>query len=87
MSQQSGIKHTYDILLQQLDAHQVVLLHPKSTYRTLLITQLINDKNITKFYYAMGPDDIDLQSFIYGITHDMTLQHPTFGRHLNALPV
>lgn len=86
MTQQSQIQTDYQALLHQLDMHQVVLLHPKSTYRTLVIAQLVNDKNINKFYYAMGPDDIDLESFIYSITHDMTLQHPTFGRHLNALP-
>lgn len=86
MPQQSQIQLDYQALLHQLDAHQVVLLHPQNPYRTLVIAQLVNDPNVNKFYYAMGPDDIDLQSFIYSITHDMTLQHPTFGRHLNTLP-
>jgi DNA-binding SARP family transcriptional activator len=34
----------------------------------------------------MGPDDINVQSFLTGITHDLANQHPTFGRHTNILP-
>ncbi|NDJ62028.1 MAG: hypothetical protein GYB67_12930 [Chloroflexi bacterium] len=37
------------------------------------------------FYYAMGPDDINVGSFLSGITHDIANQHPTFGRHVNML--
>ncbi|HML20136.1 MAG TPA: bacterial transcriptional activator domain-containing protein [Aggregatilinea sp.] len=37
------------------------------------------------FYYAMGPDDVNVQSFLSGITHDLANQHPTFGRHLNQI--
>jgi DNA-binding SARP family transcriptional activator len=38
------------------------------------------------YYYALGPDDINLNSFLAGITHDLANQHPTFGRHINILP-
>ncbi len=33
----------------------------------------------------MGPDDVNVQSFLSGITHDLANQHPTFGRHLNQV--
>jgi DNA-binding SARP family transcriptional activator len=34
----------------------------------------------------LGPDDINLDSFLSGITHDLANQHATFGRHINILP-
>lgn len=65
---------------------RVILLHPKSRYRSLLVARLLETDEIPVFYYAMGPDDINLDSFLSGITHDLANQHPTFGRHLNMLP-
>lgn len=61
----------------------VVLLHPASRYRSMVVAQLMNLAGETVFYYAMGPDDIDVRSFLSGITHDLANQHPTFGRHVN----
>ena len=61
----------------------VVLLHPASRYRSMVVAQLMNLAGETVFYYAMGPDDIDVRSFLSGITHDRPSQHPTFGRHVN----
>lgn len=63
----------------------VVLLHPRSHYRSMLVAQLMNDPEMRVFYYAMGPDDVNVQSFLSGITHDLANQHPTFGRHLNQI--
>jgi DNA-binding SARP family transcriptional activator len=63
----------------------VVLLHPESRYRSVLVAQLMNDPSVRVFYYAMGPDDVNVRSFLSGITHDLANQHPTFGRHLNQI--
>lgn len=72
---------------QEQAAHaKVILLHPRSRYRSTLIARLIHSPDTRAFYYAMGPDDINLQSFLAGITHDLANQHPTFGRHTNILP-
>ncbi len=65
---------------------RVVLLHPASRYRSMLVAQLMNLEEKKVFYYAMGPDDINVPSFLSGITHDLANQHPTFGRHVNLVP-
>ncbi len=71
---------------QQQSAHaRVILLHPHSRYRSVLVARLINSPDVTVFYYAMGPDDISIESFLSGITHDIANQYPTFGRHLHML--
>lgn len=64
---------------------KVVLLHPNSRYRSVLVARLINDPSYVVYYYALGPDDISVPSFLAGITHDLANQHPTFGRHINML--
>jgi DNA-binding SARP family transcriptional activator len=63
----------------------VALLHPASHYRSVLVAQLMNDPDTQVFYYAMGPDDVNVHSFLSGITHDLANQHPTFGRYLNQI--
>lgn len=77
---------SYQTVLNQAANARVVLLHPHSRYRSVLVARLINDPNLKVFYYALGPDDISLHSFLSGITHDLANQHPTFGRHINILP-
>jgi DNA-binding SARP family transcriptional activator len=62
-----------------------VLLHPRSRYRAILIARLINDPEVKTYYYAMGPDDVNIPSFLAGLTHDMADQYPLFGRNLNNL--
>lgn len=80
------IQKSYETFWEQLDHARVILLHPRSRYRSVLVARLINAQDIPTFYYAMGPDDINIQAFISGITHDLATQHPTFGRHVNMLP-
>ncbi|NDJ77362.1 MAG: hypothetical protein GYB65_14000 [Chloroflexi bacterium] len=45
----------------------------------------MNDPETRVFYYAMGPDDVNVRSFLSGITHDLANQHSTFGRFLNQI--
>lgn len=80
------IDESYNTFMQQVDNTKVVLLHPNSRYRSMLVAKLINSPDHNVFYYAMGPDDIKLHAFIASITHDLANQHPTFGRHINMLP-
>lgn len=75
----------YRELLKQAENSPVLLLHPNSRYRSVLVAMLINDDNVNSFYYALGPDDINLRAFIESLTHEMLNQHPTFGRHINML--
>lgn len=86
MALNERINAAYAALLEQLTRANVLLLHPRSKYRSVLLAMLVNDPDVKTFYYALGPDDINLQAFIQSITHDLANQHPTFGRHLNMMP-
>ncbi len=79
------IEHIYQSFKVSLDASKTVLLHPNSRYRSVLIAHLINSADYKVFYYALGPDDISVPSFLDGITHDLANQNPMFGRHINML--
>lgn len=86
MKQDTALQNAFDAVLHQLETQQVVMLHPDSVYRSLIVAKLLQSTAVKTFYYALSQDDVDLRSFIYGITHDLTPQHATFGRHLNTLP-
>lgn len=79
------IDRAYEMLLAHSSDARIVLLHPRSRYRSVLVAHLANAPGLNVFYYALGPDDVNLHSFLNGITHDLAAQHPTFGRHLNML--
>lgn len=74
---------SYETFKARTTDASVVLLHPRAHYRSMLVAQLMNDPDLRVFYYAMGPDDVNVRSFLSGITHDLANQHATFGRHLN----
>lgn len=79
------LNRVYQQLLGCLSETRIILLHPDSKYRSILLAKLMASTDIKSYYYALGPDDMTLQSFINGLTHDLANQHPTFGRHLNML--
>lgn len=66
-------------------ANKLLLIHPSSRYRTLLLAALINDPPCPVFYYALGAEDVNLQQFLAGLTHDLADQQPMFGRHTNEI--
>jgi len=79
------IDEIYQTFIANLESSRSVLLHPNSRYRSTLIARLINSPDHKVFYYALGPDDISVPSFLAGITHDVANQNPMFGRHINML--
>lgn len=79
------VDSSYQKFLQQAQKSRIILLHPQSRYRSMLVAKLNTTSNPKSFYYAMGPDDIDLPSFLEAISHDMVDQAPLFGRHIHAL--
>jgi DNA-binding SARP family transcriptional activator len=79
------IEASYQAFKERTPGARVVLLHPRSRYRSVLVAQLMNDPDTKVFYYAMGSDDVNIRSFLSGITHDLANQHPTFGRYLNQV--
>ncbi len=82
MPLQSLVAEVYDAFAHYGADAQVVLLHPESRFRSMLIAHLLNETPKPIFYYAMGADDVNLDAFLDGFCHDMSTQHPTFGRHL-----
>jgi DNA-binding SARP family transcriptional activator len=85
MELNSLIGASYQAFQDRAADARVVLLHPESRYRSVLVAQLMRDPDSHVFYYAMGPDDVNVGSFLAGITHDLANQHPTFGRYLNRI--
>jgi two-component SAPR family response regulator len=66
---------------------RVILIHARSRYRAALVSRLIDDENLTTFYYAMGTEDNDVPSFVAGFTHDLAEQYPTFGARINQVGI
>ncbi|MFQ3645876.1 MAG: BTAD domain-containing putative transcriptional regulator [Anaerolineae bacterium] len=64
----------------------IILLHPHSRYRSLLLARLMNETSTPCFYYALDPDDINVQTLVESMTRTMSSQFPFFGRHLNLQP-
>lgn len=79
------INVSYQMFKERTSDASVVLLHPESRYRSMLVAKLMNDPDLQVFYYAMGPDDVNVRAFLAGITHDLANQHSTFGRYLNQV--
>ena len=64
---------------------KIVLLHPASRWRSVVVARLAADPGVRSFYYSVDMDDINLRNFLVRVIHDLSNQHPTFGRHLNVL--
>ncbi|MBX3062287.1 MAG: BTAD domain-containing putative transcriptional regulator [Anaerolineae bacterium] len=73
----------YQTYLERSANARVTLLHARSRYRTALLSYILLDEDRRVFYYALGSDDIDLLSFIAGVTHDLSEQFPAFGGNVN----
>lgn len=64
-------------------ANKLLLIHPSSRYRTLLIAALIDSPPCPLFYIGLGVEDVDLAQFLAGMSRALADQSPTFGRHIN----
>ncbi len=82
MSLQELVAEVYRNFQQYSQGYQVVLLHPESRLRSMLVAHLLNETPKPIYYYAIGADDVSLVSFIDGIVHDLASQHLTFGRNV-----
>lgn len=85
MNLQRVIDESYQTFFEKSQQAQIILLHPRSRYRSILVAHLINNPKLNTFYYALSADDINLNAFISGICHALASQHATFGRHINML--
>jgi DNA-binding SARP family transcriptional activator len=76
---------SYTVIQDNFADHKLLLIHPNSRYRTLLIASLINEPPCPLFYYGLGTEDTSLAQLLAGLTHDLAVQYPTFGRRINKV--
>lgn len=75
----------YRAFLSRAEQASLILMHPNSRFRTPFVAYLTRTTDYQVFYYALGPDDVDLPSMLNGMTHDLSDQNPLYGRHLHML--
>jgi len=63
--------------------NKLLLVHPSSRYRTLIIAALIENPPCPLYYYGLGIEDVGLAQFLASMAHDLADQNPAFGRKLN----
>lgn len=80
---QTLVQSGYATLANYLGLCKIILLHPDSRYRSLVIAELLSRPPLPTFYYCMSTSDVNLESFLAGFSHDLAEQAPSFGRHLN----
>ena len=76
----------YENFLRYSGDAKIILLHPESRHRSLIMARLLGDSDVATFYYALDVDDINLRNFLPGILRGLSRQHVTFGRQMNVLP-
>jgi DNA-binding SARP family transcriptional activator len=83
MSLKDLVAPSIETLTAHYMANKLLLIHPSSRHRTLLIAALIDSPPCPLYYYGMGVEDVDLVQFLVGLSHSLADQSPTFGRHIN----
>ncbi len=86
MKLESMVTSSYDAFFKYASDVGMILLHPRSRYRSILVARLIHAPHLNTLYYAMGPDDVNVPAFLSGLTHNLSHQHPNFGHNLNLVP-
>ena len=86
MNIQDQSQSSYTCLKRFARQSKLILLHPASQFRTLVIARLLSDPDVRVLYHALDVDDINLQSFLTGLMRSLAKQRKTFGRRLNQLP-
>lgn len=86
MNIQLHIRPAYEKLLAFAGLSKIILLHPDSQFRSLVVARLLADNDRKTYYYALDIDDINLFHFLTGLINGLAKQHASFGRHLNVLP-
>lgn len=64
---------------------RVTLFHPASRYRSPFIAYLLENARCPTFYYGLGQNDVNLESFVRALSHRISLRDPLFGQHVNAV--
>ena len=80
------VQPAYENLLSFASQSKIILLHPASQLRSLVVARLLSDSARKSYYYALDIDDINLFHFLTGLINGLAKQQASFGRHLNVLP-
>ena len=86
MTPENQTRSAYEKCLRYAREAKITLLDPQSRMRSLFVARLLSDRRVSTYYYALDVDDINLSSFLAGITGSLSRQHATFGRQINVLP-
>ena len=78
-----SIGPSLEALKTQYARNKLLLIHPSSRHRTLLVAALIQDPPCPIYYFALSANDVSLSQFLSSLTHDLADQHSTFGKYLN----
>ncbi len=85
MSLKELVYPSIETLAAHYTSNKLLLIHPSSRYRTLLIAALLDSPPCPLFYYSLGVTDVSLAQLLTGLVHDLADQSPTFGRRLNQV--
>ena len=86
MKRSDRTDQAYDRFLRHASGAKIILLHPQSRARSVIMARLLDDADLPVFYYALDVDDVNLRNFLRGIVAGLSRQHATFGRLMNVLP-
>ena len=78
-----SIGPSLEALRTQYARNKLMLIHPSSRHRTLLVAALLQDPPCPVYYFSLSTNDVSLGQFLSSLTHDLADQHSTFGQHLN----
>lgn len=79
------LERTHQRFLEVTHEAKVIVLHPASRLRSPLVARLLDSQDYHVLYYAMGADDLSIESVVMGMTHQIANNRPLFGRHLFTL--
>jgi DNA-binding SARP family transcriptional activator len=79
------LDHLYQRFQEVAQESNLIVLHPASRLRSPLVARLIDSTDYHVLYYAMGADDLSVESLVMGMTHQIVNNRPLFGRHFYTL--
>lgn len=79
------LRATQTALLEAARRNSLLLIHPKTQYRRLLLANLLMDESFQSFYYALQAEDKHLKTFINNLSSALGLEAAQFGKTIKGL--
>jgi len=86
MNLKDALDSSYQTFLHHAPNSKLILLHPDSKLRTVLMAKLLSSNQQRALSYSLSPDDITLPTFVNSLTRHIADYFPLFGRHTYMLP-